>query len=207
MHSFQTAAIVAGSLLLGLQVQAQQLYYPINITNVPMSTRTYWCQSQLTQCPLLCLQNNGTDASKTTTNDCDPESLDFHCVCGNGISPNASEYSQTIPYFECQEYGNECVANCGGDSSCQSACRDKNPCGAQDPKRVNATSTSSTAAPSGTDGSSGSGTPTVFKPFGGSTSASDSGKKNGAQAALEVGRSYGLAMVFTGLFAGFALIL
>lgn len=217
MPSFKNSvALVAGSLL--LSVQAQQLYYPINITAVPLSTRTYWCQSQLTACPLLCLQNNGTTDSTTTANDCDPTTLDFDCVCGNGLSPNASEYSQTIPYFECQEYGNECVANCGGDTSCESDCRTQNPCGAQNPTRVNVTSTtSSTTGP--TSGASASGSAVVFNGFGGASSTPTSGSsssgsssgssssKSGAQAAVEVGRSYGLAIVFTGLFAGFAMIL
>ncbi|RFU28367.1 hypothetical protein B7463_g7969, partial [Scytalidium lignicola] len=208
MHSFQTAALLAGSLLLG--AQAQQLFYPINISAVPLDTRTQWCLAQLTSCPLLCDQNNGTDAATTASNDCDPSTLDFHCVCGNGLSPNASQYSQTIPYFECQEYGNECVANCNGNSACQSDCRNNNPCGAQNPIRVNATSTtSSTSSPTGTDAStSGSGSAVVFNPFGSTSSpSSDSGHKNGAQTAINVGRSYGLAMVFTGLFAGFALML
>ncbi|KAH8813180.1 hypothetical protein F5884DRAFT_787651 [Xylogone sp. PMI_703] len=206
MRSFQTAAIIAGSLLLGAQAQ---LSYPINITAVPIATRTQWCQSQLVQCPLLCLQNNGTDASKTSANDCDPETLDFHCVCGNGISPNASQYSQTIPYFECQEYGNECVAGCGGDSSCQSDCRDNNPCGAQNPTRVNVTSTSSTVGPTGTNGApSSTSSNQVFDGFGSSGSSNNNNNKgNAAPATIELGRSYGLAIVFTGLFAGFALVL
>jgi len=203
MPSFKTSiALIAGSLFLGAHAQ---LSYPINITAVPLDIRQQWCESQLTACPLLCDQNNGTGAT-TVSNNCDPTTLVFNCVCGNGLSPNASEYSQTIPYFECQEYGNECVAACDGLQSCQSDCRNNNPCGAQNPTRVNLTSSSSTSGATGSPTSSG---PAVFNGFGGSSSSSSSSssKKGGAQAAVDVGRSYGLAIVFTGLFAGFALIL
>lgn len=41
---------------------------------------------------------------------------------------------------------NQCITKCSGDSNCQYDCRAKNPCGAQDPKRVNATTTTATAA-------------------------------------------------------------
>ncbi len=39
------------------------------------------------------------------------------------------------------------------------------------------------------------------------TAASTSNKKSGSQAALDVGRNYGLAVLFGGLFAGFALVM
>jgi hypothetical protein len=45
--------------------------------------------------------------------------LDYSCVCGNGLSPNATEFSQTLPYFICTQYGTNCVAGCGGDNLCQ----------------------------------------------------------------------------------------
>jgi len=52
----------------------------------------------------------------------------------------------------------------------------------------------------------------VFTGLGGTaptnTASSDSTtKKNSARAALDLGRNYGLAMVFGGLFAGFALVM
>jgi hypothetical protein len=39
------------------------------------------------------------------------------------------------------------------------------------------------------------------------TTASTSNKKSGSRAALDVGRNYGLAVLFGGLFAGFALVM
>jgi len=204
MPSLKTSvAVVATALFIGAQGQAQ---YTIDPNSVPLSTRSAWCQSQLTSCPLLCLQNTGGNSSTTSANDCDPTTLTYDCVCGNGLAPNASEYSQTLPFFICQEYGNQCVAACNGDSSCQSACRDDNPCGAQNPTRVN-TTTSSTMTATATGGS-GTGA-TVYTGLGGasSTSSSSSTKKSGSQAALDLGRSYGLGVVFVGIFAGFALVM
>lgn len=44
-------------------------------------------------------------------------------MCSNNVSPNVSEYSQTIPYYICTEWGNNCVKNCGNVNTCQDACR------------------------------------------------------------------------------------
>lgn len=67
---------------------------------------------------------------------------------------------------------------------------------------------SSTTLPAGaSSGTAG----VVFTGLGGaastSTSTSSSSTKSNAQAALDLGRSYGLIAVFSGLFAGFALVM
>ena len=73
---------------------------------------------------------------------------------------------------------------------------------------------SSTALPAGaTSGTAG----VVFNGLGGAAAtttqggsgsqSTDPAKKNGSQTALDLGRSYGLAVVFAGLFAGFALVM
>jgi len=208
MPSLKLSAAVLATALFSMSVS--QVTYWIDPTSVPLSTRQQWCTSQETSCPLLCLQLPGA-SSTTTENDCDPTNLTFDCICGNGQSPNASEYSQTLPYFICVTYGDQCVAACNGDTACQSACRDDHPCGAQNPTRVNTTSTStmaSTTLPAGaTSGSAG----VVYTGLGGgavaTTAAASSNNKNGAQAALDLGRNYGLAVIFGGLFAGFALVM
>jgi len=218
MPSFKISAAIVATALLSLSARAQQ--YTIDPSSVPISTRTSWCQSQLASCPLLCLQNSVSEDSTTAANECDPQSLTYDCVCGNGLTPSLSNYSQTIPYFECTEFGTQCVAACNGATACQSACRADNPCGAQNPTRINVTSTSSIAsstnlpagATAGTDGVvfNGLGGGDVATPTGSSDSGSGSGgntNKSGSQAALDLGRSYGLAVVFVGLFAGFALVM
>jgi len=209
MPSLKLSAAVLATALFSMSVS--QVTYWIDPTSVPLSTRQQWCTSQQTSCPLLCLQLPGS-SSTTATNDCNPNDLTYDCICGNGQSPNASEYSQTLPYFICQTYGDQCVAACNGVTTCQSACRDQHPCGAQNPTRVNSTSSStmaSTTLPAGaTTGAGG----VVYTGLGGgaaatATTGASSNKKSGAQAALELGRNYGLAVIFGGIFAGFALVM
>ena len=89
-----TAVSLATSLLLS-SVTAQQQTYTIDPNNVSNATRAYWCTNQQAQCPLICLQQVN-DAS-TIQNDCDSNALTYACICGNGLSPNVTEYSQTLP--------------------------------------------------------------------------------------------------------------
>ena len=141
--------------------------------------------------------------------------LAYSCVCANGLSPNLTEYSQTIPYFECVEYDNQCVSNCGAaNTGCQAACRQDHPCGALDPTRYNITSTTSSMTSTATDASAATGA--VYNGFGGSSAtttnagsapAPTGSAKSSARAALDVGRSYGAIILGSALFAGFALMM
>ena len=182
-----------------------------------------WCNDQKSTCPLLCLQTTG-GRLRPQQNDCTPvnskpdhgqytrslttkqSSLTYICVCSNGQQPNASEYSLTIPFHECQEYGNQCVRACpSNDAACQTDCRTRNPCGAQDPKRVNI-STTSTGAPS-TATATGDATDStaeateVYTGFGSDSTAtaeSGNGNANDAQAlVIGFGHTYGLFIVLT----------
>jgi len=216
MHSFKTTAIAAIALFVSTQAQVQ---YTIDPNSVPLATRQKWCEQEKATCPLLCLQLPG-QSSTTAANTCDADTLTYQCICGNGQSPNASEYSQTLPYFICQEWGVQCVQNCGNNNACQSSCTQDHPCGAQNPTRVNTTASSSTmtATATGTDGAAASGgaAGTVYNGFGNGATATTTGSgssstgastKSSAQAALDVGRSYGVAVIVAGLFAGFALVI
>ena len=142
----------------------------------------------------------------------------YSCVCSNGLSPNASEYSQTIPYFECTTAADQCVKRCSSsDSSCQSACRDSHPCGAQSPTLVN-TSTISTMAATSTGSSSRGGASatttggsTAYTGFGGAsttTASSAADSKTSTRAlALSFGQTYGLVLTLAGVCAGFTFML
>ena len=115
-----------------------------------------------------------------------------------------TEYSLTIPFHICIEWGQQCVAGCGGVNTCQAACTEDHPCGAQDPSRGNATATTTTSTAAAT-----SSAPVVHDGFGDSstTTGSTVAKPNAARAALDLGRSYGLAIVFAGIFAAFGFIM
>lgn len=129
------------------------------------------------------------------------ETLKYGCLCGNGQQPNVSEYSLTLPYFVCQEWGNQCVNDCGGDSACASSCREDHPCGALNPKLENKTTQTASASASAT----ATGTDGVFTGLG--DGSSGDGKPNAAQRTLAFGQAYGLLVVGGSLFAGFALML
>lgn len=125
-----------------------------------------------------------------------------------------SEYSQTIPYFICTRRNKDCVDACRGISNCQSRCQEDNPCGAQNPPRLNesAITTSATSTVSGTAASTAS-DGAVYTGFGGSaateTAASEDGNTgaNAAAVLLNLGQLYGLGLVAAGILAGFSILL
>jgi len=178
----------------------------IDPDTVPKATRDYWCFQQTTSCPLICLQVPGGDG-QPLANDCDADVLGFHCICSNGLAPNASEYSQTLPYFICSEINNVCVANCVGDSRCQFECRENNPCGAQSPRPPNS-STISTMSATASSTSAASGV--VFTGLGDGSAKQGNpsgGAAPGRVTMIEIGQVYSLGLIVAGFFAGFAILL
>ncbi|EGX89401.1 hypothetical protein CCM_07653 [Cordyceps militaris CM01] len=205
MVSFKTTGFVAAAAL----ATVAQADYTIDPKTVPFATRgnepyiswtsmtpadglllDRWCRDEKLTCPMICQQ---TEPRTTLVNDCDPETLMYGCLCGNNKQPNISEYSLSIPYY--------CVNKCNNNNMCASDCLQNHPCGATNPQRYNASATSSqgaTAAKTGSDG--------IYTGPPGSANDGSSGKKSGAGSALEAGRSYGFAVVFVGLFAGFTML-
>lgn len=60
----------------------------------------------------------------TLDNECDADALTYSCVCENNVSPNITQYSQTLPFYICQAWGTQCVAGCGnGANTCADKCR------------------------------------------------------------------------------------
>jgi len=195
MVSYRSIALAVAATFAAV---AQADYY-IDPNSVDLGLREYWCDNEKSTCPIICQQ---VKPGTTLVNTCDPEALTYGCLCGDNKQPNVSEYSLTLPYYVCQEWGVQCVANCNADTACESACTQDHPCGAQNPgKAKNASETSGTAsaaAPSKTSDTTIFGAP--------SSSGSPDTDKTGAGAALHIGQGYGLAIVVGGLFAGFALL-
>ncbi|KAI2472561.1 hypothetical protein F4781DRAFT_383170 [Annulohypoxylon bovei var. microspora] len=156
--------------------------YVIDPSSVSLTDRNNWCASEKSTCPLICQQ---TSVGNTLVNDCDPKTLTYGCICGDQKQPNISEYSLTLPYFVCQEWGNQCVKNCGQDNGCSSSCREDHPCGALNPTRANTTSSASASAT--TSSATATDSNAVFTGLAGSSddSSNDSG-------AFRVGASDGL---------------
>lgn len=200
MPSLKTTLVLAATIISTLA----QTYLDVDPNSVPLATRQGWCRSQTSTCPELCRQLNSTSY---TANDCDPKTLSYSCVCGNGMSPNASEFSLTLPYFLCTEQANQCVTACKSDNTCASSCRQDHPCGAQDPVRVNTTeptSTSTSASKSAT-ATGNVASETVVDGFA-DGSGSGSNSKNAGNTVMVSSASYSLAVICAGVFAGLALL-
>ncbi|KAL1879320.1 hypothetical protein VTK73DRAFT_7157 [Phialemonium thermophilum] len=173
--------------------------YVIDPNSVSKSTRTAWCSSELSTCPIICQQ---IPPGTTLTNTCDPDSLTYGCVCGNGLQPNVSEYTLTLPYFVCTEWGNQCVKDCGDDGSCASSCRQDHPCGALSPQRENKTTSTASSTPSATNSNQ------VFtNGLDGGSSPTSKPKDNAGSGLFELGNGYGFLVMGASFFAGFAMML
>jgi hypothetical protein len=91
--------------------------------NLKLTYPAAWCGNQRAQCPLICLQQPGVTSLTTLDNECDPDTLIYSCVCDNGVAPNITQYSQTLPFYICQAWGTQCVTGCNGDNTCSDKCR------------------------------------------------------------------------------------
>jgi len=193
MRSFAPIAVLLA--IAGLSTSQQ-----IVPDSVPSSTRASWCSDQKASCPLICLQTS--NQAGTASNTCDPTNLAWTCVCKNGQTPNITEYSLTIPFYECQEYGNQCVKACGlSNNACADNCRTQNLCGAQSPKQYNTTTTSATSSATGSAASSSGSSDGTF---GGS--GATGGSKNGAGSLTGMSAVPGV-VVLVGVLGGFSLLL
>jgi len=195
MPSFKSAALAVAAAL----VATVQADYYINPDSVSASLRSTWCANELTTCPLICQQ---TPPGNTLTNTCDTATLTYGCLCGNGLQPNVSEYSLTLPFFVCQEWGNQCVTACGiYNNQCASDCRQNHPCGALSPTRLNSTTPSTMSA-------TASATNQVYTGLAGGGSSSSQQQQHGNLApTLDAGGAFGFVVIMGGLVAGVAWML
>ena len=193
---------LAFSLLAVAGFSAAQDQYHIDPDSVPQATRDYWCDQQQSVCPFICLQQPNVTSSDTITNDCDADTLTYSCVCEGNITPNLTEYTQTMPFNICQMWGTQCVKNCNNDNICQDKCRSDHPCGAQKPAKPNATASSTSGLPSQTSAAASTSVPLTG--FAGQT---DTPNKPGAASTLvNFGASYGVAVTFVSALVGFAFL-
>lgn len=112
-----------------------------------------------------------------------------------------SEFTLTLPYHTCTEFGNQCVNACTPyDHSCASACRSENQCGARDPHPPNGTATAA-PTPKSTSDDDDEDEDDEDRVFEGLAGADDKG-----DATRLIGKGYGLAVVAGALFAGFSML-
>ncbi|KAH6959074.1 hypothetical protein HG530_009678 [Fusarium avenaceum] len=203
MPSFRTIVLaVAAS-----AVTVVNADYVIDPNSVPLATRRFWCDNEVETCPMICEQSSKGD---TKVNECDPKTLTYGCICGDGKQPNVSQYSLTLPFYVCQEWGNQCVDDCAGSASCASDCRQNNPCGANNPTKANVTSTATGTAAVKATASATDDLNVVYTNNPGSEDDDDddssSSTKSNAATAIEAGQTWGLTIVLGAVFAGFAML-
>lgn len=160
-------------------------------------------------CPFLAPLNNGLNTWPEPELTTPQDQLTYSCVCDNGVSPNITQYSQTLPFFICQEWGNQCVTACNGDNTCQNSCRADHPCGAQSPFLGNYTSSSISHSASATGSGAAASSKVPVTGFGGAaeTSASGGGSTGAAAATFVPGAATSMAVLFGSVFLGFAVLL
>jgi hypothetical protein len=201
------ALSIAASASLAAAQSGSDYPYRIDPDSVSSSDRDYWCQQNEAQCPLICLQQPGVTSMTTEENSCDSDQLTYTCICENGIVPNITQYSQTLPFFMCQAWGQQCSNNCNGDNTCQAACTQDHPCGAQSPFLGNSSLLSTMSSTQAPTGSATNKIPVTG--FGGATqTAAAGGNQGGAASGTFVpGAATSMAVLFGSVFLGFALLL
>lgn len=136
------------------------------------------------------------------TDDFAQSTLSYVCTCTDGSTPNISDYSQTAPFFICEQWKANCVDNHPNDLNGITACNSV-VCGMKNASSVEAaaqSSSSASASMTATRSASGSGTASPTKS--GSAASTSSGS-----AAMVVAQNYGTGIVVTGLLAIFGLAL
>eukprot|EP00835_Amoeboradix_gromovi_P003446 NODE_227_length_13866_cov_0.400305.p7 type:complete len:160 gc:universal NODE_227_length_13866_cov_0.400305:12571-13050(+) len=105
------------------------LDWDVNFTKtIDSSTKSSWCARQVYSCKTVCYTS---DAPEPKQNTCDSDTLNYKCVCGDGDEPKLDIFTDTIPFYQCNEVKSRCQQNCAGKSneqSCKSDCFNKYQC-------------------------------------------------------------------------------
>ncbi|KAF1355276.1 hypothetical protein BDV97DRAFT_418969 [Delphinella strobiligena] len=179
----------------------------INPDSVELATRESWCRAETSTCPQIC----GT----TSSNTCNPDTLNYTCTCSSGTTPNISSYEQTLPFYICQQWVGDCVLghpnDLDGQTACQSViCGSGNASTAQSSSSASssASSTSSAAASSSSAAASTTSAAAASSGTGSATaSSSAAATSKAAAAALSVAKTYGTGALAAGMLAVFGLAL
>ncbi|GAB7349553.1 hypothetical protein MBLNU459_g0251t2 [Dothideomycetes sp. NU459] len=201
---YSTTVLLAATALSGL-VSAQNYSTSGNISVVPSSvdyaTRQAWCRAQTNTCPLIC--------GVTSANTCDPGALTYVCTCQSGSTPNISDYTQTLPFYVCEQWRTDCTADHPNDLDGQTACQSL-VCGSKNASESSTSSSSSSAAASTTSSAASSsatgGSPSTTSAAS-ATSATAAATSKSAAMAMNLAQSYGTGVLGAGLLALFGLVL
>ncbi|KUJ23360.1 uncharacterized protein LY89DRAFT_713842 [Mollisia scopiformis] len=113
----------------------------INPSDVDLTTRDEWCQSQVNTCGTLC-------SGDPNTNSCDPDTLSDNCTCApSNSTPDLAAYTQTLPTFICEYLYTNCNSSAAGNASAQADYKTNigDTCGTLNPADFVASATTSSA--------------------------------------------------------------
>lgn len=131
------------------------------------------------------------------------------------MSPNVSDYQQTLPAFACEEYVKQCVAAHPDDLDGQTTCH-ATVCGNKtiDDTTSTSSSESSSATSSSTRSASGSDASETASSTSGGDAASQTASESAsstadssAASALNIASNYGTGILAVGILAAFGLAL
>ncbi|CAG8457682.1 2512_t:CDS:2 [Funneliformis caledonium] len=95
--------------------------YSFDPAQVDPKTKATWCNDQMATCTNIC---NDSGSGGVRTNFCKADTLEYSCICSNGLTPNSTEYTQTIPYFMCIADQETCTKGCGpAAQDCVNGCQ------------------------------------------------------------------------------------
>ncbi|KAK2768753.1 hypothetical protein FQN54_000609 [Arachnomyces sp. PD_36] len=98
-----------------------------------------WCIGQQNACPQVC----GGDFSK---NECSTETFTFTCECGDGTTPDMTEYKDTLPYYICEATFAQCIEANASDADAQETCKENRDCGSKDASKAETPSETTSSA-------------------------------------------------------------
>ncbi|KAK3677601.1 hypothetical protein LTR78_002451 [Recurvomyces mirabilis] len=166
-YSTLLLAVTAFTGLVSAQNYSTSGALSIDVSQVDTQQRLAWCVSQTTSCPQIC-------SGSTTANTCDSNTLNYTCTCSGGSSPNISDYTQTVPFFVCEQWKANCADAHPNDLQGLAGCHSV-VCGAKNASAAGGSSGSSSAS-SGSASATGSST-------GSATGAAGSASATGSAAA------------------------
>ncbi|TAQ87903.1 hypothetical protein B7494_g3774 [Chlorociboria aeruginascens] len=194
-------AVVAVALLASFTAAATSANSTIDPNSVDLSTRSSWCQGEISTCGILC--SGDIDGAN---NICDPNTLNFTCLCAaNDSTPGLQYYKQSMPTFICEQIYQNCIVAGENDAAAQKLCTtaEQTNCGQLDPTNFTAAVVSSSSSSS----ASATATPTESaSQTSASTTASTTAGSSAANAVM-LGREYGVGVIAAGIAAAFGFML
>ncbi|KAJ2778957.1 hypothetical protein H4R18_004291 [Coemansia javaensis] len=118
--------------------------------DVDIGVKVTWCNDNTNFCQNVCLNKTW---GAPINDQCDADSLSWHCTCGNGKNPDPDTYTFPVMLYECQYEIYQCQTNCAtGDIRCTQECQGDRNCTAPNDPNNGKTAAPESDATDGLDG-------------------------------------------------------